>query len=65
MGIVRGAVQLAHAAATPISLATADCLTIAFYFLLRPGEYAGLPKTAADDLFRLQDVGLWVGGRQL
>ena len=65
MGIVRGAVQLAHAAAMPISLATADCLTIAVCFLLRPGEYAGRPQTAADDLFRLQDVGMWVGGRQL
>ena len=65
MGIVCGAVQLAHAAATPVSLATAAFLTLAFYFLLRPGKYAGRPQTAADDLFRLQDVGLWVGGRLL
>lgn len=65
LGIVRGAVRLAHAAATPVALAAADCLTIAFYFLLRPGEYAGSPRTAADDLFRFQDVGLWIGGRQL
>ena len=50
---------------SPSPLPTADCLTIAFYFLLRPGEYAGSPKTASDDLFRFQDVGLWVGGRKL
>ena len=65
MGIVRGAALLAHAAATPIALAAADCLILAFYFLLRPGEYAGTPKTVSDDLFRFQDVGLWVGGRKL
>lgn len=65
MGIVRGATQLASAATTPLALAAADSLTIAFYFLLRPGEYAGSPKTAEDDLFRFQDMGLWIGGRKL
>jgi hypothetical protein len=65
MGIVRSAVLLVHAAATPIALATADCLILAFYFLLRPGKYTGTPKTVSNDLFRLQDVGLWVGGRRL
>ena len=63
--IVHGAVQLARAANTPASLAAADCLTIAFYFLLRPGEYAGAPRSRADDLFRMQDVCLWIGGRKL
>ena len=58
--IVHGAVLLARAAATPASLATADWLTIAFYFLLRPGEYAGAPRRHTDDLFRMQDVGLWL-----
>ena len=43
-----------------------DCLVMAFYFLLRPGEYAGVPDPlSADDLFRLQDVGLWIGQRRL
>jgi hypothetical protein len=31
----------------------------ALLFLLRPGEYAGTPRTARDDLFRLRDVALW------
>jgi hypothetical protein len=63
--LVHGAVRLARAANTPVSLAAADCLTVAFFFLLRPGEYAGTPRTHADDLFRFQDVCLWIGGRRL
>jgi hypothetical protein len=42
-----------------------DCLVLAYFFLLRPGEYSGVPLTAADDLFRLQDVGVWIGHRRL
>lgn len=45
--------------------ATGDCLVLAFYFLLRPGEYSGAPRTTADDLFRIQDVGVWIGHRRL
>ena len=40
------------------SHATGDCLLMAYFFLLRPGEYSGTPRTSADDLFRIQDVGL-------
>jgi hypothetical protein len=47
------------------SMATADCLVVAFYFLLRPGEYAGTPSLSSDDLFRVGDVGLWIGHRRL
>ena len=50
---------------SPLAHASADCLVVAFYSLLRPGEYAGTPKSAADDLFRLQDLGLWIGNRRL
>ena len=46
-------------------VATGDCLLIAFYFLLRPGEYSGTPRTQADDLFRLQDVGFLIGNRRI
>ncbi|KAI2493227.1 hypothetical protein MHU86_21301 [Fragilaria crotonensis] len=63
--VVHGASQLALLSGTPLALAAADCMVVAFYFLLRPGEYAGAPKTDADDLFRLQDLGLWIGGRKL
>ncbi len=43
ISLVHGAVHLARTANTPVTLAAANCLTIAFYFLLRPGEYAGTP----------------------
>jgi hypothetical protein len=47
----------------PDRQAVADMCTIAFYFLLRPGEYAG---TTSDDIpIRLQDVALRVGIRRL
>jgi hypothetical protein len=65
ISLVHGAFQLARAANTPTSLAVADCLTIAFYFLLRPREYAGTPRSAANNLFRFQNVGLWISGRRL
>jgi hypothetical protein len=44
-------------------MAVADMIVIAFFFLLRPGEYTG---TISDDVaFRLQDVGLYIQGRKL
>jgi hypothetical protein len=52
----------ADAEATPVSRAAAQCLTLGFYFLLRPGEYLGPPRPA---LFRLRDVQFWVGSRAL
>ena len=59
--------QVTSMATTPGSglAATGDCLVLAYYFLLRPGEYSGSPRTDADDLFRLQDVGVMVGHRRL
>ena len=62
---MHAAVHLATTVDRPLSLSAADCLVIGFYFLLRPGEYAGVPRHQSDDLFRLQDVGLWVGTRKL
>jgi hypothetical protein len=44
-------------------MAVSDMIVIAFFFLLRPGEYTG---TISDDAaFRLQDVGLYIHGRKL
>jgi hypothetical protein len=42
-------------------LAIADMIVIAFFFLLRPGEYTG--TTSDDAPFRLEDVHLYMGGR--
>jgi hypothetical protein len=44
-------------------VAIADMITIAFFFLLRPGEFTG--TTSDDTPFRLQDVGLYIGPRRL
>jgi hypothetical protein len=48
----------------PLGHAIADMFTLAFYFLLRPGEYANTdnPESAP---FRFQDVHLMVGCRQI
>ena len=43
--------------------AFADMICIAFYFLLRPGEYTG--TTNDDAAFRLEDVTLYLGSRRL
>jgi hypothetical protein len=42
-----------------VDLSLVDIITIAFFFLLRQGEYTG--TTADDTLFRLQAVGLHIG----
>ena len=47
---------------TARDMATIDCIWIAFYYLLRPGEYANATGDAKHP-FRLQDVGMKVGAR--
>lgn len=64
IGLLTNMVNLASVEATPAALAAAECLIVGFYFLLRPGEYLGLP-TSADNLFRLKDLQLWIGSRAL
>jgi hypothetical protein len=64
LSVLRSVVAMARADGGPALRAAADCATFAFYFLLRPGEYAGTPRSR-DDLFRLQDVALWVGDTPL
>jgi hypothetical protein len=44
-------------------LATEDVVAIAFFFLLRPGEYTG--ATADDTPFRLEDMALYIRDRRL
>ena len=48
---------------TAASQAVADMIVIAFFYLLRPGEYTGTTNDNAP--FRLQDVQLFVGSRRL
>lgn len=47
---------------TVASQATADMVVIAFFFLLRPGEYTG---GRSPHPFRLQDVQLFIGTRRI
>jgi hypothetical protein len=56
--------NMAYDAARDVeSMSIADMICIAFFFLLRPGEYTG--TTADDTPFRLQDVGLYIRDRKL
>jgi hypothetical protein len=43
--------------------AIANVITIAFFFLLRPGTYTG--TTSDDNSFRIQDVHLYIATRRL
>ena len=64
--VLRKAHCVALAAAPPLRISPAgDCLLLAYFFLLRPGEYSGTPHTAVNDLFRIQDLGVWIGHRRL
>ena len=44
-------------------MSMADIICIAFFFLLRPGEYTG--TTSDDAAFTLDDVYLYLGKRKL
>ena len=57
--------HLARTENTEASRAAASVLTLGFFFLLRPGEYLGLPNDATDNLFRLRDISFYVGARVL
>jgi hypothetical protein len=46
---------------TDAAKAIGDMTVIAFYYLLRPGEYTG--TTTDDAAFRLQDLQLFIGDR--
>jgi hypothetical protein len=62
--LVHHTVTTAHKHGQPSNAtqATADMICIAFFFLLRPGEYT---YTKNSTPFRLQDVLLYIGQRQL
>lgn len=52
-----------HQLGTPKSLVLAYVVYVAFYFLMRPGEYCD--SSAESHPFCLKDVRLWVGGRAI
>ena len=61
--VLRRIMAVAHAAPTPANLAIADMCSIAFFYLLRPGEYTVSPSESTP--FRLCDVQLRIGNRRL
>ena len=46
---------------------TVNMAILTYYFLMRPGEYCGLPSPLLNtcSLFRLQDIQMWIGARCL
>ena len=58
-------VNLAGRDQRPFASVVSECLVFGFYFLLRPGEYLGIPNNELDTLFRLKDLQFWIGARAL
>jgi hypothetical protein len=61
--ILRHAMQLAVLSGSAFDLAVADMTCLAFFFLLRPGEYTGTAPTSHP--FLLQDVRFFMGNLPL
>ena len=55
--------MVAHATTDPALLAIANMICIAFFFLLRPGEYAHSPSDSTP--FTFESVQLFLGGHRL
>ena len=62
--IIRRIALLASTATDDLTKATADMIIIAFFFLMRPGEYT---DTSSEDAcpFKLEDVQLFIGQRRI
>jgi integrase len=65
--VLRHLVQQAHAdsSVTHSRLAIADLVTIAYYFLMRPGEYCTSTGEDGSHPFHTDEIELWQGTRQL
>lgn len=63
VSVIQHVAYAAHASHEDGNLAIADMISLAFFFLLRPGEYTGTNSDTSP--FRFCDVQLFVGGRRL
>lgn len=63
ISVIRHIATIAICSAIPFQLGIADMIILAFFFLLRPGEYTISPSDSTP--FTLQDVQLFVGGQRL
>ena len=59
--VIRHIAFLAQSSPDPTLCATADMIIIAFFYLLRPGEYTDNNKSP----FRLEDVQLFIGDTRI
>ena len=62
--VLRHVMAQATLSAAPHQIACADMICLAFFFLLRPGEYTGVP-TPTSQPFLLQDVRFFLGSLAL
>ena len=60
--IIRHLLAIAHSTANDGNQAVADMIALAFFFLLRPGEYT---TTTDNRPFYLEDIELWIGQQRL
>lgn len=63
VSVIYHMVTQANAHASPDSLAIADLIMIAFFFLMRPGEYTA--PTGENTPFTLADIQFYVGARRV
>jgi hypothetical protein len=63
IAVIYHVINLANAEGNSDSLAIADMVSIAFFFLMRPGEYTA--PTGENTPFRLSDVQFYVGVRRV
>jgi hypothetical protein len=63
VSVIRNVLFVALASAAVAAMAIADMIALAFFFLLRPGEYTGTKSDTTP--FRIQDVQLWIGRQRL
>ena len=61
--VLRRILAVAATNMDPLLVATADMICVAFFFLLRPGEYAVSPAESTP--FELKDVQFFIGQRRL
>ena len=61
--VIRRIFAVAATCVDPVSICLADMIGLAFFFLLRPGEYTDSPSDSTP--FQYRDVQLFVGQRRL
>ena len=63
IAVIRRIFAVANTCIDPVSVCLADMIGLAFFFLLRPGEYTDSPSDTTP--FEMRDVQLFIGHRRL